>query len=293
MKMVNITLNTSNVSLFEERDWIRVKCTSLETLAPSRKYTVLFADCEGCLSVSLLNAMFRGHGIRAVLYEKDGDYTAVGVALTSLGFKVVGHRRTSHMRLWIHGHDLPADFGLMSTRFKLDLMLQTFGGTYWLMVLLLAWLLVGGFGFVVIPLEAQPRWCYLCVLSGSGVILLAFITLASARGASPFWTGSLLMVNMALLPAACSLSSSRRLHLTAALLLSFACTEGVIPWVCCLNAALDFARDHSGSPCRDWEGNTVPSPSLGRTLLAMFSLNACGLAICIVMQLRRGVGKIG
>ncbi len=96
LSMLNdISENNYGAEITRSGDGQHVKCHSLATIAPKDGFTVLFADCEGCMPefIDSYGAdLQEKHRLRAIILERDGhaSYAGVDKWLQSNGFRCEG-----------------------------------------------------------------------------------------------------------------------------------------------------------------------------------------------------------
>eukprot|EP00929_Paragymnodinium_shiwhaense_P038661 TRINITY_DN20404_c6_g1_i1.p1 TRINITY_DN20404_c6_g1~~TRINITY_DN20404_c6_g1_i1.p1 ORF type:complete len:475 (-),score=5.68 TRINITY_DN20404_c6_g1_i1:105-1529(-) len=244
----------------------KVQCVGLEQVAGAEHFSVLFADCEGCLSPALLDAAVQ-QGVRTVVFEYDSArYKAVESQLETHGF---GQVISGHVRVWQSpSARCRRSKQMVATLYYADLLLYWGGGFVWLLSRILV-LALGYFFCSVVEsgLEARHTWPmkglanydYKGIVSSLGLLVQTACSLWRVAGVGPFWLGSALLVAFCMYREAWRVN--RRMAIVGGLLLPLALVVCLLPVNLCLARQMwRVLRGRRTWACKDWDGYIIPSP---------------------------------
>eukprot|EP00928_Gymnodinium_smaydae_P075000 TRINITY_DN58012_c0_g1_i1.p1 TRINITY_DN58012_c0_g1~~TRINITY_DN58012_c0_g1_i1.p1 ORF type:complete len:450 (-),score=25.40 TRINITY_DN58012_c0_g1_i1:128-1477(-) len=227
--------------------FIDVPCTPLQSL-PGWPFSVLFADCEGCLVLNASNLQ----GVRAVFLEEDGDYRNLHATLEDAGF--ILYRDFSMYLVALRTRSL----GIWG--FRVDMVLQFFGGFQWILHSVCSWIAT----YVALRLifeKTEHTHTVFMVLCQVMVACFAVVTSMGDPSVYKFMSGSLicpLVFNVVLCPRL-----RLRLALATVSVLGF-WTSAVFLLVpkttqCVFHHLAAILRGANADRCVDSVGVTLPS----------------------------------
>lgn len=261
------------------RNATNVPCFDMRTIVEkgTQPLTVLFADCEGCLTSAMVSRE-NLVGIRAVIYENDGHPADAAAALQANDFQLA--LDMARVRIWLRIDESTSlwDYSLAWTLpviFTAELSLSVVGGTTWMFCSIACWVLAfatSAFLYELQGMHRERKYRRVCFASAA-VVIWAYFSLGNVQVASAFWGGTLLSATLPLLAATNSspLYNWRNVVLAGLPCLLYA---GFIA-ACVLFPCYKHWR--KSKPCRDWNGDVVPSATAE---LALARMLAMGFSIC-------------
>eukprot|EP00931_Biecheleriopsis_adriatica_P061281 TRINITY_DN36841_c0_g1_i1.p1 TRINITY_DN36841_c0_g1~~TRINITY_DN36841_c0_g1_i1.p1 ORF type:complete len:465 (+),score=18.30 TRINITY_DN36841_c0_g1_i1:144-1397(+) len=261
------------------------KCFGAElfTLNSSMPFTVLFIDCDGCMSSAWFSAenLFR---TRVVVWETEfrgDDLLRSEAALKAAGFVQVDIPVVLKVGMWLRASDyasLPSWSFMQSVHllYLLELAFTHTGGSMWAFCCVSCFLsacvskhfwdydsvgVCGRFSTILRRNEFPGIW----------VVFFACTCLAGVPQSTCFWNGSVGIAMASLLLPSGKIPQSLRCCCGAI------CRAGIVtifvPWLVTLFQCLSSWPGQ----CRDWNGDTIPSEGVDRASLVCF----LSLSICI------------